>query len=285
VEDVASEAGTAQAPRWDDLYELAASQQGVFTNTQAHDHSVSAQLIQSHLKSGNIRRLERGIYRFERFPESQRIYEDNVVIWLRYGGEGTFSHETALQFLELTDALPGRVHLTLPSAWKGRKIRHRDNVQLYFDDVPAAERTSAQAVPVTNASRTLTDLARAHGDESLVEQGIRTALRENKATVADLAEAAAWLARPPNASRVRPLPDSNTTWIVMDLSGTRRKRPRPDWRMDAEDFASRYGGRLREAAYYPTTQTQYLAVAWPAGTRLPDEATVRADAAMRFDWQ
>ena len=56
--------------------------------------------------------VRRGIYRLVHFPASD--HEDLVVLWLWSEQAGVFSHETALALHDLSDALPGKVHMTLP---------------------------------------------------------------------------------------------------------------------------------------------------------------------------
>src|SRR5688572_30913165 len=105
-------------PDWNRLYETASSQGGLFTTQQAVTAGHSSQLLLHHLRAGRIVRVRRGIYRLVHFPPSE--HEGLVEIWLWSEQAGVFSHETALGLHDLSDALPAKLHLTLPRAWRSR---------------------------------------------------------------------------------------------------------------------------------------------------------------------
>ena len=78
-------------------------------------------------------RVRRGVYRVVHFPASE--HEDLIVLWLWAGQVGVFSHETALALHDLSDALPGKVHMTVPSSWRRRRLRIPAGLVLHFADV------------------------------------------------------------------------------------------------------------------------------------------------------
>ena len=96
----------AGAPSWDSLYEVAADQQGCFTREPAREAGFSDPLPYQHIHAGNLERVQRGIYRVTRFPESGRAHEDLVILWLWSCSKGVFSHETAPRLHGLSDTLP-----------------------------------------------------------------------------------------------------------------------------------------------------------------------------------
>ena len=59
------------------------------------------------------------------------------------------SHDTALALHDLSDALPGKVHLTLPATWRLRLLRVPSGLLLHFADVAEPDRTNFGTVPVT----------------------------------------------------------------------------------------------------------------------------------------
>jgi predicted transcriptional regulator of viral defense system len=142
-------------PDWGRLFETAEAQAGHFTTAQAAAAGYSSQLLQKHLRSGRITRVRRGVYRLVHFPPGDR--EDLVVVWLWSDRCGVFSHETALRLHDLGDARSPTLHLTLPLAWRRRRLRVPDGVVLHHADVPGSERTTVGAVPVTTPARTLAD--------------------------------------------------------------------------------------------------------------------------------
>jgi len=177
-----------QRPNWDSLYGVAASQEGLFTSGQAAKAGYSLPLLAHHLKAGKMQRVRRGIYRLVHFPPGE--HEDLVALWLWSEATGVFSHETALALHELSDVLPSQVHLTLPSAWKRRRLRTPALVILHYGDVTENEKAWVGAVPITAVTRTLNDVARAGSSPELLGQAATQALRRGLAKREDLYEVA-----------------------------------------------------------------------------------------------
>jgi predicted transcriptional regulator of viral defense system len=161
------------APSWDRLFECAVGQEGHFTTKQAAEAGYSPQLLMKYLKNGRITRVRRGVYRMVHFPAAE--HEDLATLWLWSEQAGVFSHETALMLHNLSDALPRKVHLTLPSAWMKRRFRVPKGVVLHHADIPKDERAAVGAVPVTTARRTLIDCIDAHVSPELLEDALRQA--------------------------------------------------------------------------------------------------------------
>jgi predicted transcriptional regulator of viral defense system len=174
---------TRRPPDWDSLFEVAQGQDGYFTTAQAAQAGYSRPLLHKHLAGGKIVRARRGVYRIVHFPASDR--EDLVVLWLWSEQAGVFSHETALALHDLSDALPSKVHLTLPEGWRRRRLRVPAGLVLHFADVVERERTSFGAVPVTAPLRTLADCIEADLAPGLLDQAISQARRRGLITAAE----------------------------------------------------------------------------------------------------
>ena len=176
-------------PDWDRLFETAVGQEGHFTTAQAAEAGYSPQLLNRHLRSGTIRRVRRGIYRVVHFPTGEQ--EDLVELWLWSDRTGVLSHETALALHDLSDLLPARVHLTLPAAWRTRRLRMPDGAALHFADVAETERSWVGAVPVTTPLRTIVDCARDDLSPDLLRQAVEQALARGLVSRESLLDAAA----------------------------------------------------------------------------------------------
>ena len=164
----------ASGPSWDLLYEVAASEAGSFTSRQAVEVGFSLANLTYHQRVGNLIRAHRGVYRLARFPAMDQEMEELVVVWLASDREGVFSHETALALHQLSDVLPSRLHLTLPSSWRRRKLPGRS--KRHYASVAADETAWMGPVPVTTPERTLRDCVAAHVSPELVAQALRQAL-------------------------------------------------------------------------------------------------------------
>ncbi len=170
---MARKAGRQATPSWDGLFDVAAGQEGLFTTVQAADAGYSPQLLQKHLHAGRIQRVRRGVYRLVHYPPGE--HEDLAAVWLWSDRVGVFSHDTALFLHELSDVLPSRVHLTLPSSWRARRMRVPRGVVLHHGDIAKDERAWVGPVPVTAPRRTLADCIAAGVAPDLVEQAIEQA--------------------------------------------------------------------------------------------------------------
>jgi predicted transcriptional regulator of viral defense system len=98
-------------------------------------------------------------------------HHDLVELWLWSEEVSVFSHETALALHELSDALPSRVHMTVPRSWSRRSAVPR-LLALHFANAPAGDRTWVGSIPVTTVARTLRDAVDAGVDPDLVAQAI-----------------------------------------------------------------------------------------------------------------
>ncbi|MEC7523376.1 MAG: type IV toxin-antitoxin system AbiEi family antitoxin domain-containing protein [Myxococcota bacterium] len=165
---------TARSPDWDQLFEIAAAQDGLFTTQQAAEAGYSPQLLAHHLRGGRMVRVRRGVYRLVHFPAGD--HEDLTVVWLWSEQAGVFSHQTALALHDLSDVLPARVHLTLPAAWRKRRLRVPDGVVLHYGDIAKTERSWFGPVPVTAPLRTLEDCAAEHVSPELLRGAALDAL-------------------------------------------------------------------------------------------------------------
>lgn len=165
----------SKKPDWNKLYEIAETQSGHFTTAQAAVAGYSPQLLVKHLWSGRIARLRRGVYRLVHFPPGE--HDDLVIIYLWSDRQGVFSHETALALQALSEALPAKIHLTVPSAWRSRRLRVPKGVVLHYADVRPKDLVGVGPVPVTAPQRTVMDCATANVQPDLVRTAIKEGLQ------------------------------------------------------------------------------------------------------------
>jgi predicted transcriptional regulator of viral defense system len=188
---MANESERPSGPRWSELYETAAAQEGHFTTAQAAEAGYYPQLLTKYLNNGKIVRVRRGVYRLVHFPPGD--HEDLVVIWLWSERSGVFSHETALALHQLSDALPAKAHLTLPAAWKSSRSQVPPGVVRHFSDVADADRAWAGAVQVTTPARTVIDCATAGVSPLIVKQAVDQGVHRGLFTTAMIEPASEYL--------------------------------------------------------------------------------------------
>ena len=165
-----------RAPDADRLYHIADASGGYFTAAEAASAGYSRSLLSHHVESGMLERVEHGVYRLRRFPESP--HADLLVAWLRAGEASAISHESALSLYGISDVLPTEVHLTIPRS----SSRRRHGLALHTSNLPEEEVTQLEGVRVTTIERTIADVARAGLAEELVEQAIDEALQRGLTT-------------------------------------------------------------------------------------------------------
>lgn len=175
-----------KSPQWDRLFALAVSQDGYFTTKQAAELGYSSQLLNHYLRTVRLIRPHRGIYRIVHFPASDE--HGLTTTWLWSERLGVFSHETALSLHELSDLLPGHIHLSLPAAARGSRRNVPPGVVVHYADVPATDRSWVASVPVTTPKRTLIDCAIVGLQPEFLRQAAEQALRRGLVARAEIGE-------------------------------------------------------------------------------------------------
>jgi predicted transcriptional regulator of viral defense system len=158
-------------PNYDDLYEIAESQAGYFTASQARGACFSWERLSSNAKTGLFQRVARGVYRLSRFPGS--AFEDLFVAWLRTGRSAVISHESALSVYELTDVIPSDIHVIVPRT----ASRRRKGIRQHTNQLSPDEITYREGLPITTIARTIADVAVSGLAEELIRQAIRESLQ------------------------------------------------------------------------------------------------------------
>jgi predicted transcriptional regulator of viral defense system len=174
------------APDWGALFTTAQAQGGYFTTAQAAAAGYSPPLLHKYLANGKMARVRRGIYRLVHFPAGE--HEDLLALWLWADQAGVFSHETALTLHDLSDALPSKVHMTIPASWRRRRLRVPAGLVLHYADIDDLDRTWFSALPITSPRRTLRDCVEANFSPELVRQAVLQARRRGLISEKDSAE-------------------------------------------------------------------------------------------------
>ncbi len=187
------------SPDWEALYAVAQARSGYFTTWQAATAGYSPQLLRKYLDNGRIARVRRGIYRLVHFPASE--HEDLVIAWLWAEQAGVFSHETALALHDLSDALPAKIHMTIPASWRRRRLRVPAGLVLHYADIGDGDHAGFSAVPITSPRRTLRDCIEANVSPEIVRQAVLQARRRGLISEKDGAELNAALNRTSEKSR------------------------------------------------------------------------------------
>jgi predicted transcriptional regulator of viral defense system len=144
---------------YDRLLAVAQRQGGYVTTKQARAAGFDYNHLSYHVAAGNLTRESRGLYRL---PEVSRSTHDQLVrlsLWSRDRRDrpqAVVSHDTALALHELSDALPARVHLSVPRTFRKRPPK---GCVLHRHAVSDEDAETWEGFRVTTPLRTLRDVA------------------------------------------------------------------------------------------------------------------------------
>jgi predicted transcriptional regulator of viral defense system len=158
------------------LYEIAADQFGYFTAAQAREAGVSPMALVMMERRQTVDRVSRGVYRLHQFPPSQSAEYMEAALW-PVGTMGVISHESALALYGVSDANPGRIHLTLPLGYRVRRAAPA-RLKLHHQELDDEDRTLFEGIPVTTIARTIRDCRTAAVGDELLWQALTDAERE-----------------------------------------------------------------------------------------------------------
>ena len=133
-----------KTPDHNALYNLAEQQAGYFTARQAAGAGFSGERLADYSKNGRFQRVAHGVYRLTQFPSSR--FEDLFVAWLKCGPKSAISNESALALYDLSDVLPGQIHVTIPRTASHR----RKGIRLHTNLLPSTDVVKREGLPVTS---------------------------------------------------------------------------------------------------------------------------------------
>ena len=168
---------------WDDLLVTAAAQHGYFTTAQAAEQGISRRALTWRTAHGSAERVSHGLYRLSHWPLDP---DDDLYALQVLAPFGTFSHQTALTLLRLTDIIPSTIHFTIPET---SRLRPRRGVTLHRSRHGAiSERALRHGLWVSTARRALLDAAREGADPDQLVSAARDARERAMLTPGDLDE-------------------------------------------------------------------------------------------------
>ncbi|SCA64133.1 Uncharacterized protein SCG7086_CE_00070 [Chlamydiales bacterium SCGC AG-110-P3] len=176
----------------DQLFDIADRQQGYFTAMQAQASGIPRSNFHRRLASGEWIREQRGIYRLARYPVTDRPELVIYSLWScdRKGNvQSVWSHETAMDIHDLSDVMPGKMHMTVPRGFrKGTSIPKV--LHLHYDKLDDSDVELRQGYRVTTPLKTLIDVAEeGRVSPDLIAQGLEQAFQRGLITRRGVTEA------------------------------------------------------------------------------------------------
>ncbi len=142
------------------LAELAATQEGYFTASQAVEAGYVDSVHGYHLANGDWEKVQRGLYRLKSHPPPAR---PELVLWWLWSRdkegkpEGVYSHVTALEIHGFGRSRPGPLHMIVPKHFR-RNTELPADLQLHKADIADGEIERRPGFAVTTLARTVQDL-------------------------------------------------------------------------------------------------------------------------------
>jgi len=173
------------------VLELMKKNNGVIEAEKAVELGVDNKILQRLHRSGDIERVEHGIYIDPDF------IEDEYLITQYRCKKGVYSHETALFFHDLTDRTPVRLMLTIPSGYNTRLLKEKSKYKFFYINKKQHEIGQAyllspygNKISVYNKERTICDCIRKKEqlDTNLVTTAIKRYMKDSDADFARLLE-------------------------------------------------------------------------------------------------
>ena len=157
------------------IFEIASNQQGYLTAKQALNSGISYRMQYHYKKTGYWIETIRGVFRLSQYPNSPN--EDLVkwALWSRDRGDkiqAVISHQTALSVHELSDVMPSKIHLTVPS---GFRKKTPEGCVLHKATIASEDVEQRDGFLITNPLRTIIDVAEGNITIELLEQAVRGA--------------------------------------------------------------------------------------------------------------
>jgi predicted transcriptional regulator of viral defense system len=170
----------------DVLRDLAGEHDGFFTTLEAGAAGVPSVIVAQLHQRGRIERVAQGLYRFPTWPASEFRQYQEAVLWpqvYRNLDYSLISHDSALEFYNLTLLNPSVVHVTLPEHTRIRRTAP-SWIRLHFVAVPESDRRWEHRVPVVSIPRAIEDVAETRGldvvHHAVSEARERRLLREDE---------------------------------------------------------------------------------------------------------
>jgi predicted transcriptional regulator of viral defense system len=151
-------------------------QRGHVATRQVEAAGLTRPALRYQVRAGLLEPAVRGVYRFTTFPPADQEREAAVLLWAGAdaGVVAAFSHETALQHYEVTDAFPAKLHLTVP---QGFRKRAPSDVVLHRADLGPDDVRREGLLAYTTPPRTFLDLLAAGFPEEPLRDAYQEAVR------------------------------------------------------------------------------------------------------------
>lgn len=173
------------------VMQLLEERNGLITSGEAREAGVSYKTIQRLHLSGELEKLEYGLY-----MDPNQIEDEYFIAQYRCK-EGIFSHETALYFHNLSDRTPITMMMTIPSGYNTRLLVEQDKYKFFYIDASLhklgkieIESPFGHLIEIYDKERTICDCIKKKDqlDTDMVKEAIKRYMQTPGAEFAKLIE-------------------------------------------------------------------------------------------------
>jgi len=166
------------------VFDLMKNNNGILEAEKASKFGINNKTLQRLHNSGEIERIEHGMYIDPNF------IEDEYLITQYRCKKGIYSHETALFFHDLVDRIPFKLMLTIPSGYNTRLLKERSKYKFFYANEQLYNLGKADLfspygnkINVYNIERTICDCIKKKEqlDTDLVSTAIKRYMTDSKA--------------------------------------------------------------------------------------------------------
>lgn len=146
----------------EDLMSIADDHDGLITTVDARNAGISPMTLVKMADRGRLERLHRGVYRLPLYPlraeNCAKLHQ--ALAWAEsgHGPRAVISHESALALFRLSDALPNKVHLTVPKRTRFQRRTIPPHLVIHRADLSDENVTIYQGVRVTTPEQSILDV-------------------------------------------------------------------------------------------------------------------------------
>lgn len=162
------------------LHERAVEQFGYITTRDAEDLDVEPRRLQKMYERGVLRRVSRGVFRFDDVPAGPLDQYAAATLW-PLEVRGVLSHATALDLHALCDINPTRIDITVPRDFRTTRAAPT-LLHVYRDDLDEGDVTWHEGLQIVGVRRAILGSIDQNVGWHLIEQAIDTARRTGRLT-------------------------------------------------------------------------------------------------------
>jgi len=141
------------------LLTIASNQGGYFTARQALSVGYTYRQQCFHRQRGNWLSIDHGLFRLRDYPNGP---QEDLIRWSMWSRDqrgnirAVVSHESALDFYDLGEVMPAKLHITVPTNFRKQGP---DACVLHYDNLPNEDTENHEGFLVTTPLRTIKDVA------------------------------------------------------------------------------------------------------------------------------